>query len=675
MANEVSQNIGPAPEMPFDQGEVKARAAGRVNKGLPERMPEERLRDIHKILSTRDLVLNKSQTLAGIKLAKQGKIQGVFNRMTGTLQGSPDLKKKVADFYQSRLGSQELFENWKGDVDGFLRDFERMLSFETEKLTEGTPEAGAVSRIISLSETLRTQMLPIDESLLRATTYLEKQTIIDYLQDLKQNNQYDKEELDGAIEFFKLGAENYLDAPQVSNALRHYGLEHLMTTFEESAYISGKNLLEGTPKEVQMSMISLLESADAIHVEQDFNKGEREQARAQLVDAAMGDLGIKSIKSKGEADEKQLAEEQLGRDLKRDIAVLRFGKAARPRDYMREIDRRQQLASPQELPQLAESVQRNVLSDLLLCSSNPPDRAQYRMSKSGEVTNTEISRAFLPEFVRDGDMVFASLQSPLSDHPATETPLNTELIGKLNVENFRSEFDGLKADEPAYKQRVSKFKDLQNKIGLLDKPQTEQAYKKLSQLCQDFKMPITLNQPYNDFVRGFEQVVKDNKGATEKLNLLKTDGTYKELYEIYQKCQFFQLQPTYEMFKNQSVPVMEREIDFLKKESQTKIHPKAYEQMITRMELAKEYGKVKQPTITGLREKLYPQLKLFFEVQSRLKKQPVDPRGRGMPLNVIIDEADIQKVISPQELKEMRAILQELKKEAVDASELPLIVG
>lgn len=100
------------------------------------------------------------------------------------------------------------------------------------------------------------------------------------------------------------------------------------------------------------------------------------------------------------------------------------------------------------------------------------------------------------------------------------------------------------------------------------------------------------------------------------------------------------------------------------------IHPAAFSQFIQRIRLAQEYIKsTEQPTGRGLRDALYPDLKLFFAVLERMEINPsatmeyTEKDGNWFPRDLasIIVKAKELKLVTDDEVKELQATLAKIK--------------
>jgi hypothetical protein len=276
-----------------------------------------------------------------------------------------------------------------------------------------------------------------------------------------------------------------------------------------------------------------------------------------------------------------------------------------------------------------ESIQMQGLFDLLYASEDSHIN-QYIVGVNGDIRNIDFSRFLAPSpisFIIDpitGKKEYiVRLRSALIDHPSADQPLAPKiknLIGSWDLEKIKQQHKGLVGSKEDFEKAEIEMKKIEASFAIF------------------------------------------NADETDKEALRKLFGEYGLPWELASvaKCK---------------AKLKAKEIELQKKYFK-QIHPKAFESLCHRIALAKEYvSKEVNPTIKGLRDVLYPQLKTFYTVLERMKENPSqnfrmifqknDPPIITHSLSEIIEDASEKGLASDNEITEMQLAIQQIEKEGL----------
>lgn len=346
------------------------------------------------------------------------------------------------------------------------------------------------------------------------------------------------------------------------------------------------------------------------------------------------------------------------------------------------------------------SVQELALADMLLWSSDSHTN-QYKLSK-GELYNYDFARFFPPSpVVKGGDEVYTTFKSALLDHPSARDPMEENLIQKiksLDLNIVRDNFQKYVGDPESYEKAVKDLESIttdkqiyenKNRLALSDKQLALKHKQDQIDICTRYGIPIKgsldevlefLNKKKCEIEKKCRETKSEKKKAKGRkilkeleLDKSKAMNQISEISSLYSKYSICPKLPSVaELGKVLSAKESE-----IRKACYSKIHPKAFEPFIYRLEKLKEYvNKVEKPTLVGAFEAIYPDLNLFIQLYQRYKNNPFlfigSYLGNNMPFvfSYIINHLKEESLATAEEIERLEKAQKRLCEQACEWEEI-----
>lgn len=273
-----------------------------------------------------------------------------------------------------------------------------------------------------------------------------------------------------------------------------------------------------------------------------------------------------------------------------------------------------------------EDIQTHVLTDLIFSSYD--SHIDQFMRQGSAVWNVDLARFGAPnDTLSDEGQIFPTLRTVFLDHPASEEPLNPNLVQQIkswNPAEIEKEWrkDRLVGEEEFFTHAVEELQQLESL-------KSQSNSKKLEILEKVYK------------ASGLPEQM--DTSDIEKLKKTLSDTLTKKYEEIKKACY-------------------------------SKLHPQAFENILKRMNILQAYVKEceesgRAPTVKEAFKKMYPDFVVFNEVLGRFQDNPGEslasaeiPGGGIMPRNLqsILRDAISLNLATDAEIAEMEAILDRL---------------
>lgn len=306
------------------------------------------------------------------------------------------------------------------------------------------------------------------------------------------------------------------------------------------------------------------------------------------------------------------------------------------------------------------------LIDLLMCSYDShiqQNRVHIDNEGNTRVLNIDFARYLAPEdaFIRE-NQTFPTLRSYICGCDDVQfSPEQIEMIKGFDVENLeRENHVENRADVEKCSQQIHRFKIILEILKDPDNLKTGTIKKWCGKL---FNSPIPINNPdiqdYKKVLLDFFYTQLAKETNIEPMNLDNKEDVLRFRKVLEQKVSSLS--------------------NNLRSQAFEKIHPKAYENLKSRVGKLKEYVGNNDPTnLKGATYAMYPDFVPFFKVIERLSPNPVESFSVGrlngtlvqIPLEHWITQAQETNLATPEELEDMKNALERIKKGACKDGEL-----